>query len=136
MSEDRGRPTIYTQQLADEICRRLIDNSLRKVCDADDMPHRDTVRDWVINDHKGFSDQYARARRMQALEWAEETIEISDSENQGDTQRARLRVDTRKWLLSKVLPKVYGDKVTLAGDSDAPIAVNVTRTIIHPNADG
>ena len=134
MSDGVGRPTIYTQELADEICRRLIDRSLRKVCAADDMPHRDTVRDWVINDHNGFSDQYARARRMQALEWAEEILEIGDGENMTDTQRARLRVDTRKWLLSKVLPKVYGDKVVIAGDSEAPLEVIVTRTIVKPDA--
>jgi hypothetical protein len=30
-------------------------------------------------------------------------------------------VDTRKWLLSKALPKIYGDKVTVAGDRNAPL---------------
>jgi Bacteriophage Sf6, terminase small subunit-like len=28
-------------------------------------------------------------------------------------QRSRLRVEARKWLLSKALPKVYGDKLDL-----------------------
>jgi hypothetical protein len=30
-------------------------------------------------------------------------------------------IDTRKWLLSKMLPKVYGDHLTVAGDSDQPL---------------
>jgi hypothetical protein len=43
-------------------------------------------------------------------------------------QRSRLRVDTRKWLLSKALPKVYGDKLALGGDEDAP-PINVVHKI-------
>ena len=36
-------------------------------------------------------------------------------------QRARLRVDTRKWILSKMLPKVYGDKFQVGGDGVEPL---------------
>jgi len=36
-------------------------------------------------------------------------------------QRARLRVDTRKWILSKMLPKVYGDKFQVGGDGGEPL---------------
>lgn len=41
-------------------------------------------------------------------------------------QRSRLRVDTRKWMLSKALPKVFGDKVTQEhiGDPERPVAVS------------
>ena len=148
---EAGRPTLYTPELAEEICARMAGGeSLRKICEDEEMPNRATVRNWVIDDREGFFSQYARARKTQALEWAEDILEIADDgvrdtyvDEDGNVRtntdvlgRSRLRVDTRKWLLSKVLPKVYGDKVTLAGDSDAPIEIKVTRTIVKPDADG
>jgi hypothetical protein len=96
------------------------------------MPDASTVHLWVVQDREGFSLQYANARRAQAAFWAEELLEIADDgsndwierndENNPGWQangehhaRSRLRLDTRKWLLSKVLPKVYGDKMALSG---------------------
>ena len=66
---------------------------------------------------------------------ADEILEIADNgandwmERQGEKdagwqangenlQRSRLRVDTRKWLLSKALPKFYGEKLAIGGDKD------------------
>ncbi len=46
--------------------------------------------------------------------------EGGDKYNGDHVQRSRLRVDTRKWLLSKALPKVFGDKLALGGDADMP----------------
>lgn len=85
-----------------------------------------TVRQWVVDDYNGFYPQYTRAIQARAIRWAEEIIDICD-DGSNDTYtdpetgaektnheivaRSRLRVDTRKWMLSKVLPKVYGDKL-------------------------
>ena len=134
-----GRPSKHTPEIAATICGRLAaGESLREICEDDALPHRGTVHTWVIEDREGFHDHYTRARQTQALRWAEEILEIGDSENKEDTQRARLRVDTRKWLLSKVLPKVYGDKQTheVTGADGAPLEVNVTRTIVRPDGEG
>lgn len=74
---------------------------------------------------------------LQAERWAEEVLEIADdssrdvAENEhGDNvtnheniQRSRLRVDSRKWLLSKVLPKVYGDKLDLVHQGGVKLEV-------------
>ena len=150
MSET-GRPTIYTEDLALTICSRLAEGeSLRRICEDDDMPAGSTVHLWVVEDREGFSEHYTRARQVQALRWAEEILGIAD-DGRNDTyvtddgervnsdviQRSRLRVDTRKWLLSKVLPKVYGEKVKheVGGEGGGPINVAVTRTIVDP-ADG
>ena len=135
MSEDTGRPTDCTPEVVEEICSRLASGeSLRHICEDAHLPVTRTIYRWVIEDREGFSHQYAKARHSQAMHWAEEILTIGDNENREDTQRARLRVDTRKWLLSKVLPKVYGDKVTLAGDSEAPLEVLVTRRIVNADA--
>ncbi|MGJ5022343.1 terminase small subunit protein [Bradyrhizobium oligotrophicum] len=139
MSERRrGRPTEYTPELAAEICRQLAEGkTLRRICKADDMPPESTVRRWVLDDRSGFAAHYATAREIGYQCMADELLDIAD-DNSRDTAvdegghettnhdviaRSRLRVDTRKWLLSKALPKVYGDKVTqeVTGADGAPL---------------
>ncbi len=57
-----GRPTKYTEALAAEICRRIADGaSLRSVCEAEDMPDRETVRRW-LREKGGFCGQYDDGR--------------------------------------------------------------------------
>jgi hypothetical protein len=134
-----GRPSLYTPELAVEICHRLSEcGSLREVCRSEDMPDEVTVRRWAVEDRGGFSAQYAKAREIAYASLAEELLEIADDgsndwmeRNHGEdavwvtngeaVARSRLRVDTRKWLLSKVLPKLYGDKLQVGGDPENPI---------------
>lgn len=149
-SKSRGRPTLYTTDLALEICRRLAGGeSLRAICRGDEMPHESTVRAWAIDDHDGFYTQYARARELQMEAWADEIVEISDDGTndwiarqfgQGKIEevvnheyinRSRLRVDTRKWLLSKLKPGTYGDKIqhaNAAGDGNQELVYRWAET--------
>lgn len=107
----RGRPTEYTQERADIVCARMATGeSLRSICRDKTMPAESTVRLWAIDDREGFAAHYARAREAQVEALAEDLIEIADDKN-GDAARDRLRVDTRKWVLSKIAPKKYGDKL-------------------------
>lgn len=113
-----GRPSSYTQELADKICEELaLGKSLRTVCAGEDMPSMQTVFSWFRTKPE-FLEQYARAKQESSDYMAEELIDISDTENMEDVQRARLRIDTRKWLMAKMKPKRYGDQidVTSAGD--------------------
>lgn len=121
-----GRPTKYNKQLAEEICNAIACSSkgLFYLCkNNENFPDRDTVYRW-IGAYPEFHDMYARAKMRQADYMAEEIIEISDNSsndikhtengeiiNTEYVQRSRLRVDTRKWLASKLYPRVYGDKV-------------------------
>lgn len=107
------------------------------------MPARPTVIDWVLQDRDGFSDRYTQARAKLLEHWADEVVEISDDgsndwidretargrkERSIDNEavnRSRLRVDTRRWLLSKLKPEEYGDSVKLKGDKNAPLMVTV-----------
>ena len=124
-----GRPSKYSQDLADEICARLSEGqSLRTVCKANDMPARASVFKW-LRENSTFSDQYAKAKQESADAMFEEILDIADDgsndwienndpDNPGyrtngeNIQRSRLRVDTRKWAMSKMKPKKYGDKIT------------------------
>lgn len=109
--KERGRPTAFTPELAAEIIARLAaGESLRKICTDDHMPHESTVRLWATDDREGFSTQYTRARQAQMDALAEDILEIADGDD-ADVNRARLRVDTRKWLMSKIAPKRFGERL-------------------------
>lgn len=120
----KGRPSKFTQALADRICERLADGeTLRAICRDEGMPAERTVRRWAM-DRETFSPQYAQAREIGYQGLADQLTEIAD--NDGDPARDRLRVDTRKWLLSKALPKVYGDKLQHTGEGGTgPVSVMV-----------
>lgn len=120
-----GRPSLYSEELAERICSGLKEGkTLRAVCREPGMPDARTVRDWAANKDHPFSPQYTRAREIGYHAMADELLEIADDDS-GDVTvdgegnerlngefaaRSRLRVDTRKWLLSKALPKIYGDR--------------------------
>lgn len=120
-----GRPSDYSQELADLICEALAEgHSLRKICQSDDFPNKGTVFRWLAT-NKAFSDQYARAREAQADCLFDDILAIADdgandsyTDDEGRTRtdfdviaRSKLRVDARKWMAGKLRPKVYGDKL-------------------------
>lgn len=104
-----GRPPEYTPEIGAEICRRLSEGeSLRRICLEERMPDRSTVLLWAVCPKElteEFSRQYAKARQAQAEGYIEDVVDIADGADGGDPIRDRLRVDTRKWIASKVLPK-------------------------------
>lgn len=127
-----GRPTTYTDDLANDICSRIASGeSLRSICRDDAMPAMSSVMLWLVDGkHPMFSEQYTKARQIQAESLADELFDIADDGsndwmakhgkddepgyvlNGEHVQRSRLRVDTRKWYLSKVLPR-FADKQQL-----------------------
>lgn len=136
-----GRPSSFTQETADAICRRISDGeSLRQVCRDEGMPDKVTVLRW-LDAHEAFRTQYARAREALMDHFADEILEIADDstndwierENRaGGTyqavdveaiQRAKLRVESRQWLMAKCAPKKYGDKQQINATVDGTINV-------------
>jgi len=129
-----GRPTDYTPAMADDICARLVDGeSLRAVCRSESMPNVATVMRW-IGDHERFREQYAKATEERAAGMFEDMLDIADSVDQDSAcvAKARLQVDTRKWALSRMNPKKYGDKLTqeLTGADGGPIEVKRIERVI------
>lgn len=111
----------YSQDIVDRICKLLIGEdtarpkSLRQICQMKGMPKLSTVFEW-LQQHEAFADQYARARSIQADVMADETVMIADTER--DPAKARIRVDARKWFSSKLVPKKYGDRVSVGVGQD------------------
>lgn len=111
-----GRPTTYTVELTDIICERLaLGESMRSISLNEDMPAMSTLFKW-LREHDEFSEQYTRAKQESADTLTDEMLEIADSDEAKvdavSVGHARLRIETRKWLASKLKPKKYGDKIT------------------------
>ena len=112
-----GRPSSYTPETANKICKLIISGlSLRKIIETEGMPNRDTIHNWILK-NQDFADQYARACHLRREYKFEKLEDIAETEE--DVQRARLRVDVIKWQLSKEEPKKYGDKLDHTSDGKA-----------------
>ncbi|WP_284337652.1 hypothetical protein [Comamonas sp. NoAH] len=138
-----GHHLHYSQALGDAICERLVaGESLRSICKAVGMPHIATVMRWLADPLKqAFCDQYTRAREMQMDFYADELAQLhekawvplldeegmpmKDAHNQpyrvvdkSSAALVKLEADNKKWLMSKLAPKKYGDKLALGGAAD------------------
>lgn len=149
-----GRPTTYNEAFRDAFCERVAaGESVRSICRDDDYPEMKTIFRW-LSKHEDFRHLYDKAKEMAMMAMAEEIMDIAD-DGRNDTyvdeegrprvdtdviQRSRLRVDTRKWLMSKLAPKKYGDKVDLnhGAQPDNPLTMlfqQVAGTPFKPSGD-
>jgi len=141
MSKPIGRPSDYSKDLAEKIILLTSGGeTLTKICEAEEMPSRQTVYSW-LSKHKEFLDDYAKAILVKADCYADQIIDICDetpemtmTDDDGNTStrldpaginRNRLRVDARKWVASKLFPRKYGDVhgVELTGKDGGPVDV-------------
>lgn len=133
----RGRPSEYSKNLAKEICDVISSSSkgTKKLCmENQHWPCQDTLFNW-LKVYPEFSEQYARAKKCQVEFLVDEILEIADDTSQdqlvnseGKTifnsqaiNRARLKIDTRKWLACKLVPRVYSNHPEDQSDSNAKI---------------
>ncbi|MBX4986716.1 terminase small subunit-like protein [Rhizobium lentis] len=127
-----GRPSKFSQALAERICARIADReSLRSICRDEDMPSKSTVLSWLADEDKAaFRARYALAREIMADSFVDEMVEIADNssddwiekknasgettgwqENGEAIRRSQLRIATRQWVAERLRPKKYGAKV-------------------------
>jgi hypothetical protein len=131
-----GRVT-YSPEIADRIIVLLMRGEmLSDICQEPDMPHPNSVLTWVAENRESFAARYREARQTgyhmvadglfgitddRSNDWIvrckeDGTVEmILDSER---VPRARLRFDSRRWVLPKVLPRDYGDRPNLQARRD------------------
>lgn len=147
-----GRPSLYTEELGDQICLEVAttDKGLDSICESDEFPSSRTVYTWLIK-HEEFLQKYARAKELQTQLLADQIIPIADtpkigvktkeSEDGIETttgdmiEHRRLQIDARKWLLAKLQPKKYGDKVQaeVSGSDGGPIQTAIAVTFVRTN---
>lgn len=122
----------FSQKLFDAICARIASggdgNSLRQICAEPGMPDRGTFMGWS-NKTPELRAQYDKAYIDRQDTYFEELIDIADTET--DPQRARNRMEARKWAWARMNRKKFGDSMTLAGDPDAPVQLVLTGSDVH-----
>jgi hypothetical protein len=132
----------------DEFVRLIADGlAWRAIC-KELQTSSATFRAWLIEDEE-FRKRYTHATDERADAIFEDMLDIADDGtrdydvnedggvvvNHDHIARARLRVDTRKFMLAKMKPKVYGDKLELAGDPDRPVTTNLIVKFVSPKKD-
>ena len=128
-----GRPTDFSMELSDLVCERLaVGESMRSIARDESMPAMSSLFKW-LRIHPEFAEQYDRAKVESADAMSEDCLDIADNIDGSpvlidgvpvkvdgnlvkiidsvSVQHAKLKVDTRKWLMSKMKPKKYGDKI-------------------------
>ena len=123
-------PSEYTEERGIEICRRIAEGEpLTKICKSEGMVDVSTVYRWQ-RAHPEFAELMRVARWDQATTLFDEAIAIADEPvpldadgrlSNAAVQAQRLRVDTRKWCASKLLPERFGDQVALTGARGEPL---------------
>lgn len=122
--------------------------SVRAICKANpDFPREYTIRQWGMAPE--FATQYARAREAMLDFWADEIVDIADDTSRDTIEtekgeipntewinRSRLRVDSRKWIMSKLSPRKFGDRIEVAGDPDAPLMQLIIRKEVKDAGSG
>ena len=139
-----GRPSSYTLELAESFCAELAcGRPMKEICADPGMPDARTIFRW-LNQHEEFQRLYVIARAAACDAMAAEILEIADDTSSdwieepaksgngrvrradnAVVQRARLRIESRKWLLSKLKPEKYGDvqQTQLTGPGGGPLQV-------------
>lgn len=130
-----GRPSAYSPEVTARICAQIADGkSLRTIAKMEGIPSLTTIFEW-LGAKPEFAEQYARAKEAQADAMTEDMLEIADTPPQmgergidsADVADKRLRIDTRKWLASKLKPKKYGDKIEQEIKGEVGLTVQILR---------
>lgn len=127
------------EEIFNTICKEMAEGkSLRSILQRKSMPDTHTFYKWIDEDEEKLQ-RYARASEERTDFYADEILEIADNQNadvyvddEGNVkvdgqivQRAKLQIDTRKWLMAKLQPKKYGDKnTTVIEGGDKPIEIS------------
>jgi len=133
----------YNSKVVEKICQSLrMGMSVAKVCEQRGMPSRGAFYQW-LNSKNEFREVVQEARIFGCRALADEILSIADDDsndyintvdvdgnpvkvaNKTVTQRDRLRIEVRKWLLAKMLPKIYGDKIQLEHKDHESLAAMV-----------
>lgn len=118
----------YDRDVATAVLERVGDGlTLVDSCTQLGLPPR-WVRAWVLENADGMAERYAQARRMQAESWADVLVAVADDATDDDAQTAKLRIDTRKWLMGKNSER-FSDKSTLVHEGSK------TNPVVYESAD-
>lgn len=125
-------PLEDADKLKVQVCAYIAEGkSVNTISKMKKMPSSATIYRWLAED-ADFVERYTRAREQQADKYAEEIVDIADTEE--DPNKARVRIDARKWVAAKLKAKTYGDKLAHTGaDGQSPVAMVITWQTAESN---
>ena len=128
-----GRPPKpFDPAIGAELCSRIAaGEALTRICQEKHMPATDTIYRWM-RENESFLAAYTRARADQADTIADQIMDIADTEP--DPNRAKVRIDARKWIASKLKPQKYGEKIDISGEISNKITA-IRRIIVDGGAE-
>jgi hypothetical protein len=134
----KATPKAEKEKKITEVLKHMRDgHSLRQSSIKAGITPQSVLR--AVDKDSELAEQYAQARAAMIDKIADDIITIADEEmiptgegkvDSAMVQKQRLRVDTRKWLLSKMAPKKYGDKLELSGDDKSPLTIQRIERVI------
>ena len=156
-ARERKTRITYSDAVVAIILGRIAEGeSLNQICNDDGMPARKSFFDWVAK-YPALRERYETAMAQRADVIAEEILTISNKPpsmtdqgaiDSGDVAHRKLQIDARKWYLSKLAPKKYGDKqqvdignadgkpfVTSDADAATKLAAIITAGLARKAAD-
>ena len=116
-----------TSTITDQICQELMSGKpLTSICRNKDLPSLSTVHRW-IDKHPSFAKQILQARRVGTQYYLDKMIEELETVSAKDVGIVKEKLHHYRWLASKLLPSLYGDKQEVVQDT------KVTITWQQPN---
>jgi len=130
------KPTLYSDEIMDEILRRVAHGeTLTQACNTNPgFPAPSTVIDWIHQDRHNLAERYARARDSQIARWADDIIDTSAKATPETANALRLVVDSKKWLIARLRPAQYGDKVDVTSAGRPLISasdLDIAKALAH-----
>jgi len=124
-----GRPSKFTQEIADYICEQIVNGrDLTEICENDEgIPSRATVYRWTC-ERPEFATQCARAREAGADFEMYAMKKLADACTEANVNSTRAKLNHMQWRVMKIAPRVYGDRTTteVVGPSGGAIQVKTT----------
>jgi len=123
-----GRPSIYSEATAEEICTRLVNGeTLIGICEDEHMPRRETVTKWLTS-RPDFYSSYVLAREQQADYMSDLIVEMAHNSTNDTSGGDNVRLKAYQWRAETLNPRRYAKKVGVGGADDLP-PVQTQQTI-------
>jgi hypothetical protein len=122
-----GRPSSYTDEVADIICERMMNGeNMSQICADPMMPSRAAVYRWRAS-RPDFDARCARAREALAEFLLDKIEAMADATDETNVNSMRLKISTAQWRAEKMAPRIYGPRVNTEITNST---VNVRHTTI------
>lgn len=134
--EKLGRRSTYTEELGEEICRRISnDEALTKICAEKGMPARETVFSW-LKLHDNFRASYQEARKKQGHAVYDKLMQLEEGVLNGtvEPQAAGIVLRSRQWRAARMVPENYSEKVLTEVTGKDGGAIEIKATVIDADS--